>query len=329
MEGSFGTQTAPAASHSKIGFGSSGQLQVAQNGASSFTDVSLVGHTHAASDIVSGTVAVARLPVMAASGSGHAAGLVPDPGATAGTAKVLHEDGTWGSVTEAQVTSLAGDLPKGIQNTKGDVIGYGSAPARLGAGADGQVLMVDSTQTLGIRWGQGPGAIVNTIAVGYAFMPWISVPQFTATTTVAAGTANQVRVMQVVIPYTITVGKIAANITASSSGQNMFVGMYDSSGNKLLEAALSCTATNGVSTSLGSTVTLTPGTYYYAVSASDTTCAASGTGASFSGGWLNILDKNTTRMGTAANSVSGGVMPSTLGTVTFNNFPPITTMLER
>ena len=329
VEGSFGTQTAPAASHSKIGFGSSGQLQVAQNGASSFTDVSLVGHTHAASDIVSGTVAVARLPVMAASGSGHAAGLVPDPGATAGTAKVLHEDGTWGSVTEAQVTSLAGDLPKGIQNTKGDVIGYGSAPARLGAGADGQVLMVDSTQTLGIRWGQGPGAIVNTIAVGYAFMPWISVPQFTATTTVAAGTANQVRVMQVVIPYTITVGKIAANITASSSGQNMFVGMYDSSGNKLLEAALSCTATNGVSTSLGSTVTLTPGTYYYAVSASDTTCAASGTGASFSRGWLNILDKNTTRMGTAANSVSGGVMPSTLGTVTFNNFPPITTMLER
>ena len=106
------------------------------------------------------------------------------------------------------------------------------------------------------------------------------------------------------------------------------MGVYDSSGNKLLEAALSCAATAGVSTSLGSTVTLTPGTYWYAVSASDTTCQASG--ASLSGGWFNMLDKNTTRTAAAANSVSGGVMPSTLGTLTFNNSVPlITSMLER
>jgi len=328
VEGSFGTLTAPTSSHSKVGFGSSGQLTVAQNGATSFTDVSLAGHTHAAGDTVSGTMAVARLPVMAASGTGHAAGIVPDPGASAGTAKVLHEDGTWGNVTEAQVTNLSGDLPKGLQTTKGDVIGYGSAPARLGVGADGQVLMADSSQTLGIRWAQGPGAVINTIAVGYVFLPGITIPQNGAAGTVVAGTANQLRVMQVVIPYTITVGKVVGNITTASSGQNMFVGVYDASGNKLLEAALSCTTANGVSTSLGSTVTLTPGTYWYAVSASDTTCAASG--ASLSGGWFNMLDKNTTRTATAANSVSSGVMPSTLGTLTFSSsFTPITTMLER
>jgi len=329
VEGSFGTLTAPTSSHSKVGFGSSGQLTVAQNGATSFTDVSLVGHTHTASDIASGTMAVARLPVMAASGTGHAAGVVPDPGSTAGTGKVLHEDGTWGSVTEAQVTSLSSDLPKGLQTTKGDVIGYGSAPARLGVGADGQVLMADSSQTLGIRWAQGPSAVINTIAVGYVFLPGITIPQYAAVNTVAAATANQVRVVQVVLPYTITVGKVVANIGVASAGQNMYVGVYDSSGNKLLEAALSCaTASVGVSTTLGSTVTLTPGTYWYAVSASDTTCASSG--ASFSGGWFNILDKNTTRTATAANSVSGGTMPSTLGTLTFNNsLGPITTMLER
>jgi hypothetical protein len=51
-----------------------------------------VVHTHAAADIASGTLAAARLPVMGAS---HAAGAVPDPGATAGTAKYLREDGTW------------------------------------------------------------------------------------------------------------------------------------------------------------------------------------------------------------------------------------------
>jgi hypothetical protein len=32
---------------------------------------------------------------MGGSGSGHASGLVPDPGAVAGTNKFLREDGTW------------------------------------------------------------------------------------------------------------------------------------------------------------------------------------------------------------------------------------------
>lgn len=35
------------------------------------------------------------VPVMVASGASHAAGLVPDPGVTAGTTKFLREDGTW------------------------------------------------------------------------------------------------------------------------------------------------------------------------------------------------------------------------------------------
>jgi hypothetical protein len=285
-------------------------------------------HTHAASDIASGTVAIARLPLMVGSGAPHAAGLVPDPGATAGTAKVLHEDGTWVNVTEAQVTNLSTDLPKGIQTTKGDLLGFGSAPARQGVGADGQVLIADSTQTLGIKWGQGAGTVINTIAVGYMFLPGITIPQNTAAGTVVAGTANQVRVVQVVVPYNITVGKVVGNITTISAAQNMFVGVYDTSGGKLLEAAVSCAALNGVSTTLGTPVTLTPGTYLYAYSASDTVCAASG--AALSGGWFNMLDKNTTRTATAANAVSGGVMPATLGTLTFSSsFTPIYTMLER
>ena len=273
-------------------------------------------------------MAVARLPVMVASGASHAAGVVPDPGVTAGTAKVLHEDGTWGAVTEAQVTSLATDLPKGIQTTLGDLIAWGTAPARLGAGANGQVLIADNTQTVGLKWGQGPGTVVNTIAIGYMFLPGITIPQNTAATTVVAGAANQVRVVQVVVPYTITVGKVVGNIATISASQNMFVGVYDSSGNKLLEAALSCAALNGVSTTLGTPVTLTPGTYLYAYSASDTVCAASG--AALSGGWSNMLSKNTTRTATAANAVSAGVMPATLGTLTFSSsFTPIYTMLER
>jgi hypothetical protein len=54
------------------------------------TDIVLAG-----SQITSGTVAAARLPVFVASGTSHATGVVPDPGATAGTTHFLREDATW------------------------------------------------------------------------------------------------------------------------------------------------------------------------------------------------------------------------------------------
>jgi hypothetical protein len=44
---------------------------------------------------------------MGASGTNHSAGLVPDPGATAGTSKFLREDGTWQNppVTSSDLTA--------------------------------------------------------------------------------------------------------------------------------------------------------------------------------------------------------------------------------
>ena len=169
---------------------------------------------------------------------------------------------------------------------------------------------------------------MNTIAVGYLFLPQITIPQGTVTAAQVTSTANQLRVVQVVIPYTITVGKVVANITTVSATGNLFAGVYDSSGNLKLSGTLSCAALNGVSTTLTTPVTLTPGTYLYAYTASDTTCQASG--ASLGGGWSNMIDKNTTRTATAANVVSGGVMPSSLGTLSFSSIATtITTMLER
>ena len=51
--------------------------------------------TLSATDVASGTLTPARLPVFGGSGAAHAAGAVPDPGATAGTARFLREDGAW------------------------------------------------------------------------------------------------------------------------------------------------------------------------------------------------------------------------------------------
>jgi hypothetical protein len=47
------------------------------------------------SAVATGTVAAARLPAFGASGASHAAGILPDPGAVAGTTKAFFEDGTW------------------------------------------------------------------------------------------------------------------------------------------------------------------------------------------------------------------------------------------
>ena len=48
-----------------------------------------------------------QLPVFHASGSGHAAGAVPDPGATAGATRYLREDGTWATVSGSGGTTTS------------------------------------------------------------------------------------------------------------------------------------------------------------------------------------------------------------------------------
>ena len=64
-------------------------------------------------NINSGTIGAAYLPLFGPSGTAHAPGIVPDPGAIAGSTRFLREDGTWvapggGSGT---VTSVTGTAP--------------------------------------------------------------------------------------------------------------------------------------------------------------------------------------------------------------------------
>lgn len=148
---------------------------------------------------------------------------------------------------------------------------------------------------------------------GYVFLPGITIPNVSGLNTAVAGTANQVRVVQFVLPTPVTARKMTVNISTPSAGQSVYVGVYSAAGAKLLEAALSCATLNGTTTTLASPVTLAAGTYFYAYSASNTTCAITGVplGTSFA----NMMQKNAVRLATSANLVSGGVMPATLGTL--------------
>lgn len=54
----------------------------------------------------------ADLPIFIASGASHAAGAVPDPGASAGTTRFLREDATWAAVVSG-INQLTGDATAG------------------------------------------------------------------------------------------------------------------------------------------------------------------------------------------------------------------------
>ncbi len=86
-----------------------------------------------------------QLPVLVGSGSGHAGGAVPDPGATAGKTRYLREDGTWSAVTAssggATTTQLASNLLVRYALTEGsgapqDTSGNGNHASLPGGGAN-------------------------------------------------------------------------------------------------------------------------------------------------------------------------------------------------
>jgi hypothetical protein len=66
--------------------------------------------------INSGKIAAAYLPVFGPSGTAHAPGIMPDPGATAGSTRFLREDGTWvapsgGGSGSGTITAVTGAAP--------------------------------------------------------------------------------------------------------------------------------------------------------------------------------------------------------------------------
>jgi hypothetical protein len=105
--------------------------------------------------LLSGTAAVSQLPLMIASGASHAAGIAPDPGATAGTTHFLREDATW-----AVPSGGAGGAPGGATT----LLQYNNA------GAFGGVLNASSDGTNVTIWGmkfiQGPN-----VSGGWIDMP--------------------------------------------------------------------------------------------------------------------------------------------------------------
>jgi hypothetical protein len=75
-----------------------------------------------------------------------------------GTLKKAGDIATALSTANAAQTSTNGKLDKSTVTTKGDLLvaSAASIPARFGVGSNGQRLVADSTQTLGVKWADDP-----------------------------------------------------------------------------------------------------------------------------------------------------------------------------
>jgi hypothetical protein len=96
---------------------------------------------------LNGAVSAGSLPVFHASGSAHAQGAVPDPGATAGTTRYLREDGTW-AVPSGSVSGSSSSGTPGVTLLAGATADYnflqGSGSTLTDGTSSGNDAMLDS-----------------------------------------------------------------------------------------------------------------------------------------------------------------------------------------
>lgn len=135
-----------------------------------------------------------------------------------------------------------------------------------------------------------------------------------------AGSANVVNVVQVQLLATYTISTLSCYVITGAGSGYMCCALYSANGStKLIDAGTNAFDTHSNSqvlrsVSLATPVTLNPGVYWFAYGSTD----GSGTLVAHTPQtWLpTLFSGSTARIGTAANVISSGKMPATLGTIT-------------
>ena len=212
---------------------------------------------------------------MGASGASHAAGIVPDPGSSAGSTHFLCENATWVVPPGTGLTDPT--------TTLGDLIVRGAAapPTRLGVGTNNQALIANSGATLGVNWAaiansfNGRTGAVVPVATDYtpAFIGAVpTTTQVIAGTGLTGGGALSGNVtLNVANPTQWTSGSGGAiyynggNVGIGSSAPQQLLTLKSGSA-----AAIELAVPTSPAAALASGGTLTVGTaYYYVVTALD------------------------------------------------------------
>jgi hypothetical protein len=152
------------------------------------------------------------------------------------------------------------------------------------------------------------------------FIDGSQMDQIGVTSATVVNANNQVRVTQFVLAYSITIRNISTAVSNNVAANSITFGIYNMSGNKLLDSGTFAIATSPTiqTNTLGSPVTLSPGVYWLAQSSTTNSgCTVLGIQPSDDTKHGEIMyNTNSVRYGTAANAASFGVLPATLGTVT-------------
>lgn len=142
----------------------------------------------------------------------------------------------------------------------------------------------------------------------------------------ASLTANTVLFTTLNLTAAYTIRKVTVQWISNSAGGPHFscVAIYNATGTtKLLDAGTNAFSDSNITTpqtvTLGTPVTLQPGTYLVAWSATVTAGSGAFAFAFPTAQVPTILNQNVVRYGTASNVLSGGAMPATLGTLTVRN----------
>ena len=187
---------------------------------------------------------------------------------------------------------------------------------------DGSVAITDvGSGTLNL---QAALASFTTAGLGY-FWGGRSFGPLTTNATPLTNVANQVRVCQLILETAFTIRKVTVRVASNTAGaSSAVVGIYTNNGNTQLLSATFDTSVSGAlvqTVTLGSPVVLPAGIYVLAWSDSSTT-----PNLAFSNQFnaltnlSTVMNASVVRVGTAANAMSGNVLPATLGTITAASF---------
>lgn len=204
------------------------------------------------------------------------------------------------------------------------ITGLQNTPVSASAPTDGQILTYIAANN---DWEpKNVGSALSIDGQGYLFLPCpmaeLSLAQSSGSSiiesSVQAGPgANNIYCIQFVCPFNITVNKVSTTVSTAQASSTAYEGIYSADGNTLLIQANFNTATaTTVSASIisGSGTVLKAGTAYWLASANSNNsvrvCGITPASAATA-----LVNANTLKMGSAANSVSSGVMPSSLGVI--------------
>jgi len=176
--------------------------------------------------------------------------------------------------------------------------------------------------------------VIATSGVGFFFGASFYTP-LAAAIAGDSQVANRVYFYQMVLPIAAAINKVSVNVSASAAATHVNVALYNAAGSKVLDSGAFDTSGTGAKTNtLASRVILPAGSYYYAWSFDNN----SGTLALFclNNQYANpttasdtLLNANSQKRGQASNSLSAGVMPATLGTLSADTFSfPVLALFE-